>query len=140
MAGVAGRSGGRNRKLKGPTSPGDGPPISPRPLSERATELFQWICDKLQTDSPDSGWKRVDGTLLASLAETMESLEHVAESLAVNPVDAEFIRLRNTLTSQVVRLSGIIGLCPADRARHPKREEPVVEDAFAKIMKRMARG
>ena len=141
MAGTAGRSGGKNRKGKTPAPVGDGVPCSPRELSARADQLFQWLTDKLGANSPDSGWKRVDGALLASLAETMESLEYVADALAVNQCDAEFIRLRNTLTSQVVRLSGLTGLCPSDRARHPKpTPEPDVDDPFAKIMERMRRG
>ena len=141
MSGVSGRSGGKNRKFKVPANQGDGAPQSPRQLSQRADELFQWLTDKLGADSPESGWKRIDGTLLASLAETMESLEHVAAALSVNPADGEFIRLRNTLTAQVVRLSGLIGLCPSDRARHPKpTAEPAADDPFQKIMARMARG
>jgi hypothetical protein len=103
--------------------------------------LFAWLLDKLNTDDPGGGWARVDGTLIASLSETLESLEHVAAALEKNPADGEFIRLRNTLNSQVVRLSGLVGLCPADRARQPKTTpEPEPDDAFAEIMRRMGRG
>ena len=141
MSGVSGRSGGKNRKFKVPANQGDGCPVSPRQLSPRADELFQWLTDKLGADNADSGWKRVDGAFIASMAELVESQESVSALLVDDPQNLEAIRLRNVLASQIVRMSGIAGLTPFDRSRHPKpTSEPAVDDPFQKIMDRMRRG
>lgn len=140
MAGIPGRSGGRNRKTTSDTS-GDGMPQSPRVLSPRAGALFSWLCDKLACDNEKSTWCRIDGALLASLAEVLESQEKIASMIADDPADLALHRLRNQLSQQIVRMSGLIGLSPFDRARQPQPEpEADAGDVLQSIMERMARG
>ena len=140
MAGTAGRSGGRNAK-RSSNAIGDGTPISPRALSPRATALFSWLVDKLDADDPKSNWHRIDGALLASLAEVMESQERIASMIADDPSDLALYRLRNQFAQQVVRMSALVGLSPFDRARQPAIEpEQESDDPLASIMERMARG
>jgi hypothetical protein len=137
MAGTPGRSGGRNKKVA--TGGSDGKPVSPRPLSETATKYFRWLLTRLGTGKKESAWCKIDGTLLATLAELMESQEKVSEMLATMPESLELHRLRNALAGQLQRLSAVVGLSPVDRARLPA-ELPVdgAEDPFEKIMRRMA--
>jgi hypothetical protein len=139
MAGTPGRSGGRNKKVA--TGGSDGKPVSPRPLSESATTYFKWLLTRLGTGKKESAWCKIDGTLLATLAELLESQERVSTMLAQMPESLELHRLRNALAGQVQRMSAVIGLSPIDRARLPA-ELPVdgKEDPFAAIMRRMSAG
>lgn len=138
MGGVAGRSGGRNRKASS-NAIGDGSPVAPRNLSPRATALFGWILDKIGADDPGSPWHRIDGCVLASLAETLESQERISSMLADNPGDLQLHRLRNNLTTQISRLSALVGMTPVDRQRQPQAEpEADDEDVLVSIMTRMA--
>ena len=139
MAGTKGRSGGRNKKTT--IQAGDGEPTSPRVLSPRATVLFGWLCDKLHTDDPGSQWSRIDGTVLASLSELLESSEHIVSQLADDPTNIGLMRVRLQYAAQITRMSAVIGMCPLDRKRQPAAV-PVddQEDAFARIMARMAKG
>jgi hypothetical protein len=139
MAGTAGRSGGRNKKATIPA--GDGSPCSPRVLSPRASVLFGWLIDKLKADDPGSQWSRIDGTILASLSELLESQEHVASQLADNPASVALMRVRIQLAGQISRMSAIIGLTPIDRKRQPVAVPTKArKDPFTKIMERMAKG
>ena len=139
MAGTPGRSGGRNKKVA--SSGSDGKPVSPRPLSETATKYFKWLLTRLGTGKKESAWCKIDGTLLATLAELMESQERVSTLLATMPESLELHRLRNALAGQVQRMSAVVGLSPIDRARLPA-ELPVdaAEDPFQSIMRRMSAG
>jgi hypothetical protein len=139
MAGTPGRSGGKNRKA----TPGksDGKPVSPRPLSETATKYFKWLLTRLGTGKKESSWCKIDGTLLATLSELLESQERVSTMLEQLPESLELHRLRNALAGQVQRMSAVVGLSPVDRARLPA-EVPVdgKDDAFQAIMRRMSSG
>jgi hypothetical protein len=137
MAGTPGRSGGRNKKVA--TGGSDGKPVSPRPLSEIATRYFKWLLTRLGAGKKESAWCKIDGALLATLSELMESQERVSTMLAQMPESLELHRLRNALAGQMQRLSAVIGLSPIDRARLPA-ELPVdgKDDPFEKIMRRMA--
>jgi hypothetical protein len=139
MAGTPGRSGGRNKKVA--TGGSDGKPVSPRPLSPTAAGYFKWLLTRLGAGKKESAWCKIDGTLLATLAELMESQEQVSTLLATMPESLELHRLRNALAGQVQRMSAVIGLSPIDRARLPA-ELPVdgKEDAFQAIMRRMSSG
>lgn len=141
MAGTSGRSGGRNRKPS-PNSVGDGPPVSPRALSPRAQGLFSWLVDKLKADDPTTGWARIDGVTLATLAEVLESQEKIASLIADDPADLALLRLRNQFAAQVVRLSALVGMTPIDRCRQPAVDvEPMQDDPIlASIFKRMKNG
>ena len=139
MAGTKGRSGGRNKKV--PTGVGDGVPVSPRVMSPRAEALFSWLLDKLRADEPTSPWSRVDGVLIAAIAELLESQERIASLLADSPADIKLMRLRLQYASQISRMSSYVGLCPADRRRLPQVVPTAKKkDPFADIMQRMARG
>ena len=139
MAGTKGRSGGRNKKTT--IQAGDGEPVSPRALSPRASVLFGWLCDKLKADDPGSPWSRVDGVLLASLSELLETQEKIASQLADSPNDLGLMRVRIQVAAQISRMSSVIGLSPVDRARLPKAlPAEDTEDAFESIMRRMAAG
>jgi hypothetical protein len=83
MAGTPGRSGGRNKKVA--TGGSDGKPVSPRPLSETATKYFKWLLTRLGTGKKESAWCKIDGTLLATLAELLESQERVSTMLEQMP-------------------------------------------------------
>ena len=139
MSGTAGRSGGRNKNTLIPQ--GDGVPTSPRALSPRATALFAWLVDKLKADDPTSTWSRVDGVLIASLSELMETQERVASQLADSPDDLGLMRVRVQVAAQIARMSATIGLTPIDRARLPQAiPADDKTDAFESIMHRMAQG
>ena len=137
MAGTPGRSGGKNRKVKSGSS--DGKPTTPRPLSPTAMKHFKWLLTRLGAGQKSSNWRRIDGALLATLAEVLESQESVASMLTDLPSSLELIRLRSNLAGQMQRLSALVGLSPIDRARLPA-ELPVdgKDDPFEKIMRRMA--
>ena len=137
MAGSKGRSGGRNRKVT--TGKSDGKPASPRPLSATATTYFKWLLARLGAGKKESAWCKIDGALLATLSELLESQERVSTMLAQMPESLELHRLRNALAGQMQRLSAVVGLSPFDRARLPA-ELPVdgKDDPFEKIMRRMA--
>ena len=137
MAGTPGRSGGKNRKVKSGGS--DGKPTTPRPLSPTAMKHFKWLITRLGAGQKSSNWRRIDGALLATLAEVLESQESVASMLTDLPSSLELIRLRSNLAGQMQRLSALVGLSPIDRARLPA-EVPVdgKDDPFEKIMRRMA--
>jgi phage terminase small subunit len=140
MTGAPGRSGGRNAK-RSSKAVSDGMPQSPRSLAPRAQALFGWICDKLGCDDPQNGFQRVDGAMIASLAEIMQSQEQVASLLADDPGNLGAHRLRNNLASQICRMSGILGLSPFDRSRQPEIEqEPDGADPFQDILARMSKG
>jgi len=136
MSGSPGRSGGRNKKIQPGES--DGKPTSPRPLSARSKTLFSWLVTRLGAGKKES-WCRIDGTLLATLAELLESQERVATMLTETPESTELIRLQSNLAGQVQRMSAVIGLSPIDRSRLPA-ELPVdgKDDAFQSILRRMA--
>ena len=139
MVGSRGRSGGKNKKIA--LGAGDGVPVSPRALSPRAAALFSWLLDKLKADDPGSQWSRIDGVTIAALAELLESQEHVASQLADTPGDLGLLRIRVQIAGQVSRMSAIVGLTPIDRKRQPQAvPADDKEDAFAKIMRRMAAG
>jgi len=140
MPGTSGRSGGRNAK-RALDAVSDGTPLSPRVLSPRSQALFSWLLDKLRADDPNSGWHRVDGALLASLSEILESQERIASMLADCPGDLALHRLRNQLAQQVVRMSALIGLSPFDRARQPTMQaDQGAVNPLDSIMERMAKG
>lgn len=141
MVGTPGRSGGKNAKTS-PVATSDGNPQSPRILSPRAQVLFVWLCERLDVGDPIKGWRRADGALLASLAEIMESQEHIASRIADDPASLGLHRLRNNLTQQVSRLSATIGLCPFDRSRQPAVDVEQTQDdpILASIFNRMANG
>jgi hypothetical protein len=139
MAGTRGRSGGRNKKVA--TGGSDGKPVSPRPLSETATKYFKWLLTRLGTGKKESAWCKIDGTLLATLAELMESQEQVSALLATMPESLELHRLRNALANQLQKMSSLVGLSPVDRARLPAElPDDGKEDAFQAIMRRMSAG
>jgi hypothetical protein len=137
MAGSKGRSGGRNRKVA--TGKSDGKPASPRPLSSTAATYFKWLLARLGAGKKESAWCKIDGALLATLSELMESQQQVSTLLAQMPESLELHRLRSNLAGQIQRMSVVIGLSPIDRARLPA-ELPVdgKDDPFEKIMRRMA--
>ena len=137
MAGSLGRSGGRNRKATC-NATSDGMPISPRALAPRAQALFGWVVDKLSADDPKSGFARVDGAVIATLAEILQSQEQVSSMLADNPADLQLHRLRNNLASQIVRLSAVLGLSPFDRSRQPTVEIADDSNVFEDILRRMS--
>ena len=136
MAGSKGRSGGRNRKVA--TGKSDGKPTSPRPLSSTAAAYFKWLLARLGAGKKESAWCKIDGALLATLSELMESQERVSTMLAQMPESLELIRLRNALAGQVQRMSAVIGLSPFDRARLPAEMPADKDDPFQEIMRRMA--
>lgn len=118
---------------------GDGPPVSPRALSPRSQALYAWLIDKLKADDPQSGFNRIDGTVIASLAEVMESQEAVASALADDPTNNGLIRLRGALADRVRAYSALLGMAPLDRSRLPAA--PVEDDndnPVADLMRRMA--
>ena len=139
MVGVAGRSGGWNRA--GADAAGDGRPEVPRRLSPRAAELFAWIVDRLIPADGSSPWGRIDGLLIATLAETIEAEEMLAARLKVDPENLSLFRLRGQYADRLSRLSALVPLCPRDRERLPTAGPAVAaDDAFASIMRRMSKG
>jgi phage terminase small subunit len=137
--GTPGRSGG-DRRSKAIIKRGDGPPVSPRVLSPRAQALYQWLSDRLQADDPQSGFNRIDGTVIATLAEVLESQEHVASALADNPTDNGLIRLRGSLADRVRAYSALLGMAPMDRARLPTSAvDDDEDDPVMMMLKRMSR-
>jgi len=139
MPGTPNRSGGRNRKASS-NAIGDGIPLSPRALSPRASALYGWILDKLKADDPASGWRRIDGCLLASFAELLESQEAIASQLSDDPSNLGLMRLRLQYVAQISRMSAVIGMSPIDRERLPQAAEATVENPLTSIMERMRRG
>ena len=140
MVGTPNRSGGRNKK---PTKTGnsDGKPESPREMSPRAAEIFEWLLIRLGTSEKGSPWRKIDGVLLGSLAEAIESEERLGTMLSDAPEDIGIFRLRGQYADRIGRLSALVGLCPRDRERLPKDiESKDKDDPFQKIMERMGRG
>jgi hypothetical protein len=142
MAGTEGRSGGRNRRGGEVLLKGDGGrPESPRELSTRAKFFFDWLIDRLGAAEDGSGWDRADGSLLASIAELLESEEILGELIRKNPGDLKLHRMRGQFSDRLVRASGLLGLCPKDRERLPKARAVVEEDdPFHSLLDRMAQG
>jgi len=140
MAGTVGRSGGRNRKAS--VTAGDGPPQPPRALTPRAAALFGWLCERLTANDPRSGFNRVDGTVLASFAETLEDQERIASLLADDPANLGLLRARGAAADRVRGFSALLGCTPFDRGRMPEptAEESPVDDPFTGLMKRMSQG
>jgi hypothetical protein len=140
MSGSAGRSGGHNAKCSD-VSPSDGLPVSPRQLSLRAAALFGWLLERLSADNGKSGWRRVDGALLASVAETLEDAERIASLLADDPGNLGLLRARGQVADRITRMSALVGLCPRDRSRLPEVEtEAEDDDAYADLLRRMSMG
>jgi phage terminase small subunit len=139
MVGIGNRSGGHNRKTEAVT-PGNGKPESPRELSPRAKHFFGWLIDRLGAGEDGSGWSRADGSLLASVAETLESEEILGELIKQSPDDLRLHRMRGQMADRIVRVSNLIGLCPRDRSKLPA--EMIEDDGnpMVDIMRRMARG
>lgn len=127
MTGTAGRSGrpGFDKQIHET----DGLPQSPRLLQERAQELFDWLCERLQVDAPGTVWKRLDGTILATVAELMADQEAVAAGLAQDPCSPQLLRLRIQFADRLYKYSSLLGLSPKDRERVPanESEEPLTE-------------
>ena len=140
MVGTPNRSGGSNRKSRG-SSKTDGKPESPRGLSRRAAEIFDWLLLRLGAGGKASTWRKIDGVLLSSLAEAVESEERLSMMLESAPEDISIFRLRGQYGDRVARMSALVGLCPRDRDRLPKDGEPKDDDdPFRRIMERMGRG
>lgn len=140
MVGVRNRSGGHNRKPSG-SSKTDGKPESPREMSQRAAEIFSWLLSRLGTNEKGSPWRKIDGVLLGSLAESIEAEERLGTMLSDAPEDIGIFRLRGQYADRIGRLSALVGLCPRDRERLPKDIESKDDsDPFQKIMDRMRRG
>lgn len=125
MVGVPMRSGGHNLRVAAAIIPGDGPPESPRELSPAAAGYFAWLVERLRVDEAGSKWHRVDGCLLASMAELLESEERLGSMLRADPTSERLLRLRMQHADRVAKLSALLGLCPRDRERLPR---PVVDD------------
>jgi len=136
MVGIGNRSGGHNRKTEA-VAPGNGKPESPRELSPRAKHFFEWLVDRLGAGEDGSGWSRADGSLLASVAETLESEEILGELLRQSPDDIRLHRMRGQFADRIVRVSNLIGLCPRDRAKLPDPVESVGDDPGIALLKRM---
>ncbi len=137
MPGTVGRSGGFNAN-PGPFRPGDGQPEPPRKLTAEADACFTWLLQRLGTDSRPSPWHRVDGTVVATFAELLESQEHLATALAQNPADEKLLRLRLQYAQQIGRFSSLLGMTPRDRDRCPQvPAESDQNDAVAGLMKRL---
>lgn len=100
----------------------DGPPQSPRTLTKRAQELFDWLCDRLETESAGSVWRRVDGSTLATMSELLLDQESVADGLSKDPCNDKLLRLRIQLSDRIYKFSSLIGLTPIDRQRLPANE------------------
>jgi len=123
------------------SSGGDGRPEVPRELSPRAGELFDWIVSRLIPGDGPSPWGRIDGALVASLAEAIEIDERLATMLRTDPENLSLMRLKGQYTDRLSRLSALVPLCPRDRERLPAAEPAAMpDDPFASIMERMARG
>ena len=123
MVGSIGRSGGaRNFKPKD-LPEGNGKPESPRELSPRAKHFFEWLIDRLGAEQGGSVWSRADGSLLASIAETLESEEILAGLIKQSPDDLRLHRMRGQMGDRIVRASALLGLCPRDRSRLPEAVE-----------------
>ena len=139
MAGTPNRSGGSNKKSRG-TSKSDGKPESPRELSRRASEIFDWLVYRLGAADKGSPWRKIDGVLLSSLSEAIESEERLGMMLENAPENIGIFRLRGQYCDRIGRLSALVGLSPRDRDKLPKDAEPVTDDPFKKIMDRMRLG
>ncbi len=139
MVGIGNRSGGHNRRTEA-VAPGNGKPESPRELSPRAKHFFGWLIDRLGAGEDGSGWSRADGSLLASIAETLESEEILGELIKQSPDDLRLHRMRGQMADRIVRVSNLIGLCPRDRSKLPAERIDEDESPFSDIMRRMAKG
>jgi len=140
MVGQIGRSGGHNRSVPG-SSLGDGKPESPRQLSPRAGEIFDWLLARLIPADGSGPWARADGALVASVAEAIEIDERLAAMLRADPENLSLMRLKGQYTDRLSRLSALVPLSPRDRERLPTGErvmEP--DDPFTSIMRRMSKG
>jgi hypothetical protein len=139
MVGTPLRSGGHNHKTA-QVVPGDGRPEPPRKLTDKAQQQFDWLSERLGVDEAGAAWCRVDGALLATAAELMESQETVELLLQADPSDLKLHRLKGQLSDRVVRLSSLLGWCPRDRSRLP---DPVPtdnpDDPFNDLLDRMSR-
>jgi phage terminase small subunit len=122
MTGIKGRSGRKPTDRNHLTS--DGKPESPRPLSEAAQKNFEWLSERLDVDASGSVWQRLDGVLLAAVAELMTA---EAELSRMPPTD-KTIRLRVQLSSQLRGYSSLLGLCPRDRSTTPQNAKTDLDD------------
>jgi phage terminase small subunit len=139
MVGIGNRSGGHNKKTEA-VAHGSGSPESPRELSPRARHFFEWLVDRLGASEDGAGWSRADGSLLASVAETLESEEILGELIRQSPDDIRLHRMRGQMADRIVRVSNLIGLCPRDRSKLPAERIDEDESPFSDIMRRMAKG
>ena len=124
MVGTRMRSGGHNAALAS-SHAGDGRPESPRKLSPVAGDYFDWLVERLRADE-GGPWARIDGCLIASLAELLECEARLGEMLQLDPSSDKLMRLRMQHSDRVAKLSALVGLCPRDRQRLPASGE--VED------------
>ena len=140
MVGVPNRSGGHNKLVPG-SSLGDGRPESPRQLSPRAGEIFDWLLARLIPADGSSPWARADGALVASVAEAIEIDERLAAMLRADPENLSLMRLKGQYTDRLSRLSALVPLSPRDRERLPTAEPAMAaDDPFTSIMRRMSKG
>ena len=138
MVGIPMRSGGSNANGVSTDSSGDGCPERPRELSPKAERYFRWLIERLHADEPGSPWHRLDGVLLASLAELLESEERLGEMLEADATNERLLRLRMQHVDRVSKLSALVGMCPRDRERLPQTVEPVDDDdPFGEILARL---
>lgn len=130
MVGTAMRSGGHNANGVAAIAASDGCPESPRELSPVAAVYFQWLVERLRVDEVGSKWHRVDGCLLASMAELLESEERLGAMLNADPTNERLLRLRMQHADRVAKLSALLGLCPRDRERLPRSIVDDPDDPF----------
>lgn len=137
MPGTPSRSGGSNRQGHA-CPPGDGAPEPPRQLSPRASAIYSWLLTRLHTCDDGAGWRRVDGALVAAVAELLESQERIASVIADDPTDLSAHRLRVQLAGQIRGYSSLLGLCPRDREKAPRVPAAPEDGPFNELLARMS--
>jgi len=134
MPGTAARSGGHNKR-PGECLPSDGKPEPPRKLSEAAQANFDWLLARMQTE--DSGAMRIDGCVLATAAELLESQQTLADLLRDDPTNDKYLRLRLQYSQQIGRFSSFLGWTPKDRQTCPTpTQQPEYDDPLESILRR----
>jgi len=122
MPGTIGNSGGG--RLRGDHDPTehDGGPVKPA-MSERESEAWDELLEML----PSEALRKIDVFIVREAVDYTLMLAKIRQDLHDNPADKDLRCAKTQYTEKLLKLSGLLGMSPADRKRiqiaQPKEKE-----------------